>query len=185
MTTPTQLLMEEHRAIERMLDVVERAATRFERGDPVPPRLFSEAATFFASFADRCHHAKEEKHLFTRMSERGIPVEGGPLGVMYAEHEQGRAYVRLMRQEGQRYAEGGQADADVLVDASRDYVRLLRQHIQKEDHVLYPMADRVLTAQDQQQLLEAFERVEREEMGEGEHERFHAMIEELGLAVAG
>jgi hemerythrin-like domain-containing protein len=183
-TTATRILMDEHRAIERVLDVVEQAANRLERGNPVPGNLFLDAAIFFASFADRCHHSKEEKHLFTRMSERGIPVEGGPIGVMYAEHEQGRAYVRIIREEGQEYAEGRLEDPDVLVDAVRDYVRLLRQHIQKEDHILYPLADRVLTAEDQRYLLEACERVEREEMGEGEHERFHAMIDELEAVIA-
>jgi hemerythrin-like domain-containing protein len=65
------------------------------------------------------------------------------------------------------------------LEAVRGYVTLLRQHIQKEDNILFPMADQVLTAQDQKDLAEAFDRVEREEMGAGEHERYHAMIDEM------
>ena len=178
----TDILMEEHRGIERMLDVVDRAAARVERGELVPPRLFADAAVFFRSFADRCHHRKEENHVFARMAQRGIPVEGGPLGVMFAEHDQGRAYVRIMREEGEKYAEGRLTNPDLLIDAVRGYVHLLRQHITKEDRILYPMGNQVLTPEDQEQLLEDCERVEREEMGEGEHERFHAMIEELERA---
>ena len=180
----TDILMEEHREIERMLDVVDRAARRVERGEPVPPRLFVDAAIFFRNFADRCHHGKEEKHLFRRMEERGIAVEGGPLGVMYADHEQGRTYVCLIQAEGQKYAEGGLQSPDLLVGAVRSYVNLLRQHILKEDRILYPMGNQVLTSEDQSALIEDCERVEREEMGEGEHERFHAMIGELERQMA-
>jgi len=175
----TNILMAEHRGIERMLNVVDQAAGRVERGEPVPPRLFVDAAAFFASFADRCHHAKEERLLFMRMAERGIPVEGGPIGVMLAEHEQGRAQVRIMREEGERYAQGTLQDTSRLVAAVHEYVRLLGQHIMKEDRILYPMAEQVLTPEDQRDLVEGCERVEREEMGVGEHERFHAMIDEL------
>ncbi|HOG48097.1 MAG TPA: hemerythrin domain-containing protein [Anaerolineae bacterium] len=180
----TDILMAEHRGIERMLNVVEAAAARVERGEPVPPALFADAAAFFANFADRCHHSKEEQHLFKTMAERGIPVEGGPIGVMLAEHEQGRAYVRAMREEGDKYAAGTLKDPHRLVEAVRGYAGLLRQHIMKEDRVLYPMAERVLTPMDQTALVEACERVEREEMGEGEHERFHAMIEQLEREMA-
>ena len=175
----TDILMNEHRGIERMLNVVEEAARRVERGEPVPPTLFVDAATFFRNFADRCHHAKEEKHLFTAMAQRGIPVAGGPIGAMLAEHDQGRAYVRTMREEGEKYAQGTLADPRKLIAAVYGYVGLLRQHIFKEDRILYPMGNQVLTPADQEALVEACERVEREEIGVGEHERYHAMIEQL------
>lgn len=181
----TNLLMDEHRGIERMLNIVEGAANRVGRGEPVPPRLFVDAATFFRNFADRCHHAKEEKLLFLRMALRGLPDTSGPLPVMLSEHEQGRSLVRQMRELGEQYAAGTLADPQPLATAVRSYVHLLRQHIQKEDRILYPIADQLLTPQDQAELVEACDRVEREEMGEGEHERFHAMIDELEGVMAG
>ncbi len=180
----TDILVAEHRGIERMLNVVEAAAGRVERGESVPPDLFADAATFFSSFADRCHHGKEEKHLFAIMAERGVPVQDGPIGVMLAEHDRGRALVRTMREEGQKYAAGTLSDPGKLIDAVRGYTGLLRQHIMKEDSTLYPLANRVLTPQDQAALVESYERVEREEMGEGEHERFHAMIAQLEREMA-
>jgi len=178
-----EILMAEHRGIERMLTVVERAAARVARGEPVPANLFVDAANFFRNFADRCHHAKEEKLLFQAMAQRGIPVAGGPIGVMLAEHDQGRAYVRTIAEEGARYAAGDLADSKPLVEAVKGYVTLLRQHIFKEDQILYPMAEQVLPVEAQHNLAQAFERVEREEMGPGEHERYHALIETLERAL--
>ena len=179
-TKVTQVLMDEHRAIEQMLDTVDRAATRVERGEPVSPTLFVDAASFFSNFADRCHHRKEEKHLFPTLQRRGIPAQGGPIEVMLKEHQQGRAYIRLLREEAQKYAEGTLQDPTILVQAVHDYVNLLRAHIQKEDRILFNLADQVLSPEDQRELVEACERVEQEEMGPGEHERYHAMIEQLG-----
>ncbi len=183
-TRISEVLSAEHRGIERMLSIVDRAAADVERGEPAAPNLFVDAAAFFSNFADRCHHNKEEQHLFPALERRGIPRAGGPIGQMLAEHEQGRAYIRIMRQEGEKYAQGTLTDPDLLVEAVRSYVNLLRQHILKEDRVLFRLSDEALTPEDQQELLAACERVEREEMGEGEHERYHAMIEELERAGA-
>jgi len=183
-TRISQVLMAEHRGIERMLDVVDHAAARLERGDAVPPDLFVNAVVFFSGFADRCHHGKEEKHLFPALEKRGAAREDGPIGAMLAEHNQGRAYIRLLREEAQKHAQGTLQDPRLLVDAVRGYVNLMRQHIVKEDSILFRMSDRLLSQEDQRALLEACERLEREEMGEGEHERFHAMIDELERAAA-
>jgi len=179
----TDILKSEHRGIERMLDVVERAAERLQQGEPVPPALFAQAGEFFAHFADRCHHGKEEAHLFPALQRRGVPSAGGPIGQMLAEHDQGRAYVRTLREEARRHAEGTLADPGELVAAAHGYVTLLRAHIRKEDGVLFPLADRLLAPEEQAALVEAFDRVESQEMGAGEHERYHAMIDELAGAV--
>jgi hemerythrin-like domain-containing protein len=62
----------------------------------VRPDLFRQGVDFVRNFADRCHHAKEEENLFPRMEARGVPRDGGPIGVMLFEHEEGRAYVRAI-----------------------------------------------------------------------------------------
>jgi hemerythrin-like domain-containing protein len=176
----TEVLMSEHRGIERMLSIVEEAAARVERGQAVPPNLFADTAGFFSGFADHCHHGKEERHLFPLLEQRGVPREGGPIGAMLAEHVQGRAFIRAMKEYAPRYAAGTLQEPQALLEAARGYVGLLRQHIQKEDRILFRMADQVLSAADQEALVAAFEVVEREELGVGEHERYHAMIETLG-----
>jgi len=56
---------------------------------------------------------------------------------------------------------------------------MLRNHIEKEDNILYPMGDRLFSQEDQQSLSEAFEKIEKEEMGEGVHEKYHQLAHEL------
>ena len=177
--TATETLKHEHQVILLVLDAAEREAQGIQRTGQVRPERTKEMIEFFRSFADRCHHAKEENLLFVKMEERGMPVQGGPIGVMLLEHNEGRRVVRATA-EALPQAERGEAAALASVsDNLAAFAHLLRAHIHKEDHVLYPMADQMLTAQDQKELAAAFDRVEAEEMGEGVHEKYHQLAHRL------
>ncbi len=172
----TQVLRDEHQGILAMLEVVEAAAYRLQEGKPVPASIFVDAAGFFRNFADGCHHGKEESALFPRLVERGIPSSRGPVGVMLAEHEHGREYVRSISAAAATYAAGDQNVIPALAMAVHRYVQLLRAHIDKENNALFIMADQVLSKADQSELVDAFERIEVTRTGPREHERYHAMI---------
>jgi hemerythrin-like domain-containing protein len=175
----TEALKREHRVIERMLSILEASAAKVDAGEELPKRFFPRVADFIRNFADRCHHGKEEDNLFPAMEKRGIPRQAGPIAVMLTEHDQGRAYVREMDEAGQQFASGDKTALRVALDNARGYAKLLRQHIDKEDNILYQMADRVLTTADQQELLSKFEEVERERIGAGKHEEYVKLVEDL------
>lgn len=174
----TQVLRQEHEGILAMLQVVEAAAFRLRDGKPVPNDLMLNAADFFSNFADKCHHGKEEDRLFPKMVEHGIGEEGGPIGVMKAEHVRGRALVRAMREGAARYAGGDATAAPALVRNTLEYVQLLREHIEKENLVLFMLADQVIPDAEQRELARAYDEFEANVMGAGVHERYHAMIAE-------
>ncbi|OGN91936.1 MAG: hypothetical protein A2Y88_15320 [Chloroflexi bacterium RBG_13_48_10] len=172
----TEILMEEHRVIERVLTALERAATRLSNGQEVYLRFFTGTTVFIKNFADGCHHQKEEGILFPAMIENGLSKDAGPIAVMLAEHEEGRRLTQKMRQALERL-QTTDASRSELVQNALSYVKLLRQHIYKEDNILFPMADKVIPVDQQQQILDAFMLVERDETGESVHEKY------LGLAV--
>lgn len=181
----TKILMEEHRVIERVLDALETAALRLRDGEPIPPEIFLQAAEFIQGFADGSHHKKEEGVLFPAMQAAGVPGEGGPVGVMLAEHQQGRQLTGAMRVAAKRLA-AGEAHARVeVVESALQYVNLLREHIVKEDEVLFPMAEQVLLGPIQAEVSEAFERIGQEESGLGVHQRFLDLAVSIEEKVAG
>lgn len=175
----TEILSSEHRVIERVIAALESATNRLEAGQPVRAGFFLDAADFIKGFADGCHHAKEEGVLFKAMTASGLPQQGGPVGVMLMEHEQGRAFTRGMRAAAKRLQNGDPAAAGEILSNARGYAALLRQHIQKEDHVLFPMADQVIPAEQHETIYEGFEAVEHEETGEGVHEKYLVLAEKL------
>ncbi|MFN3761749.1 MAG: hemerythrin domain-containing protein [Anaerolineae bacterium] len=171
---PTETLMHEHQIILTVLDAAAREVRRIQETGEVRAERLEQMVDFFRNFADRCHHAKEEKLLFVRMEERGMPREAGPIGVMLYEHDLGRGYVRAVA-EALPHVGNDPAARQAVRENLAQYVQLLRDHIYKEDHILYPMADGLLLPEDQRALEEAFERVEREEIGEGVHEKYHEL----------
>jgi hemerythrin-like domain-containing protein len=175
----TQVLMEEHRVIERVITSLEIGADRLENGSEIGPEFFLQATAFIKGFADGCHHKKEEGVLFPAMEQHGIPSEGGPIGVMLQEHEAGRVYTRAMYEAAQRLQSGETIAQSQVIENARKYAVLLRQHIFKEDHILFPLADRAVPLAEQDQVWEGFEHVEHVETGEGVHEKYLALAEAL------
>ena len=172
----TDILSDEHRVIGRVLVVLQKLTTR-----PVENSLDSwrKALDFFSHFADQCHHFKEERVLFPAMEERGIPREGGPIGMMLMEHEEGRGHVRSMLAALTLAEARNEAAKDALLENARAYLRLLREHIQKEDEILFRIADDVIPPDEQKQLLRSFEEHEAKEIGTGVHEKYLKLVEEL------
>ena len=178
MPTATEILRHEHEAILRVLDALDEAGRRLVDGRPVPVATLEGLLEFLGTFADRCHHAKEEGVLFPALEARGMPREMGPVGVMLAEHEAGRACVRRMREAVPVVARGRVDAGERFVAAGADYTGLLRDHIAKENEVLFPMAEELLGPAALEALAEDFERVEAA-VGAGVHERMHGLMDRL------
>ena len=141
---PIQLLMDEHRVIEGAIDALE-AYAKAAQGDTPPAREdLGTLVRFIREFADAHHHGKEEDILFAAMAEAGMPKDVGPLGVMLHEHVEGRGYTKSLGELAEGEGAFDEEETGQLVWAARSYANLLRAHIQKEDQVLYPMADQML-----------------------------------------
>ena len=175
---PTQVLKEEHELILQALDALDRKITQLESGATPDRPYFEKAVTFLRTFADKCHHGKEEALLFKTMVDRGFPLQGGPIAVMLSEHDVGRAFVRGMAEAAATVGTDPGAPKRII-ENGRGFIQLLRGHIDKENTILFPMADHVLSPEDQTRLEKEFERFEAEETGAGIHEASLKLLEEL------
>ncbi|MBI5867739.1 MAG: hemerythrin domain-containing protein [candidate division Zixibacteria bacterium] len=153
-------LVAEHDVILHVLDALEKEAGTVDGGAPVRREFFASAIAFVREFADGVHHKKEEGILFPRMAEAGVPHEGGPIGVMLYEHDEGRTHIRAMDSALAKAADGDAPSRQILVRETRGYVALLRAHIMKENMILFPMADRVFDPGQRSLVLEAFTQAE-------------------------
>jgi hemerythrin-like domain-containing protein len=179
MAIATKVLRHEHEAILKMLGASEEVGRRLEQGEQVEPQTLDGLLEFFQLFADRCHHGKEEDLLFPLLEKKGFPRDGGPIGVMLFEHERGRSLIRQMAEATAAYKSGDKSAGIRWAGAGAGYAALLRAHIDKENNILFAMAERVLTPAEQADLAEGFEKLEVEKMGAGTHERLHAMMDAL------
>jgi hemerythrin-like domain-containing protein len=176
---PTEILKSEHRVIELVLVCLDAMAERCRKDGRLDGDSARQAIDFFRSFADRCHHAKEENQLFPLMETRGFSPTAGPTAVMRAEHGEGRSLIAGMEQALAGAARGEVAGRERWLEAAGGYSKMLRDHIEKEDHCLFPMAEQSLLPSDMDELVRSFEAVERHDIGPGVHERYIRLAEEL------
>jgi len=169
----TEQLMGEHEIIKKVLDSLQEKILESRRAMTVDTTFLKKLLQFSKEFIDSCHHAKEERCLFTCLERRGISREGGPIGVMLYEHDLGRSLVRKIHDALARY-ERSEVAVDEVLDRCEEYLELLRQHIYKEDNILFPMGDGVMGEIDQEEVLRCAEKVE-----SPRHERLHKLAESL------
>ncbi len=145
-------MMNEHRLIVQVLGALDTLAQNLNQGGTASREDVARFATFFREFADRFHHAKEEDRLFVKMNECGFPREYGPVAVMLAEHEMGREHVRALAEIGAGSGPLRGEEADQVAEHAGAYVPLLLGHIQKEDNILYPMAQQSIPPAEMQKV---------------------------------
>lgn len=177
--TPTEILKHEHKVIELVLQGAEKESGKIKETGNVDYGIIEKFIDFTRNFTDGCHHAKEEHHLFPKMGEKGFSKDAGPIAIMLMEHVAGRSFISQI-EESLKLVKNGDATAkDRLAESLYEYINLLRNHIYKEENILFNMADQAFSIDEQNLLAAAFEKVEEEEIGTGVHEKYHKLAHEI------
>lgn len=140
----TQALVDEHRLILRMITLLERNAALTAAGGYSNWKFYLDGVDFIRNYADRFHHAKEEDVLFEALVKNGMPRENSPIAAMLMEHDQGRIFVMALETAALEAQDGGTGREQRIANSALSYATLLREHISKEDEILYPLAERVI-----------------------------------------
>src|ERR1035437_944618 len=182
--TAVEMLEAEHRVIQKMVAGMSVLAEQLEGGEPVDVSLLEGIVVFLRTFADRCHHGKEETVLFPALIRRGVPSHGCPIGGLTMGHQKGRVMVGELAEAIRGCAAGQPPARENLVKSLHALAAFYPSHIWKEDYLFFPLPGKVLTPHDQQQLIDKFETVERE-LGLDLHEGFDKLAAELERKVSG
>jgi len=148
MTDPIHTLDEEHQLIKRVLTVIEGESERINAGSLPDAELIGLAIDFFAGFADKRHHGKEERLLFPKLAAKKEIIRNGPVKVLTAEHESGRYFVRELREGLTDLAQGDTEAASRLHRALSLYARMLRTHIAKEEDIIFLLSQVLLSEEE-------------------------------------
>lgn len=163
-------------------EVTERVFAAFERAlaGPLQPSasIVADAMEYFTGYVTACHSHKEEDHLFPMMEAAGMPVQGGPLAVMLAEHDQSEVLLAEMHPLAADYVAG---KVDVLPELRRvftEYAEVLKGHFWKENDILFPMARRLLSDADFERVRAGIDAVEAR-FGPDTRQRFYALAQRI------
>jgi hemerythrin-like domain-containing protein len=175
-TNVTQVMVDEHKLILRMIALVEHNTTLLEAGKFRNWQFYLDAVDFIRNFADRFHHAKEEDVLFSELVKNGMPEKQSPIEAMHMEHDQGREHVRAMEDAAQKALNGEAGQTAILIEHARGYAALLRGHIEKENDILYPLAERILPEGVRDDMLAAYAAAEAKT--HGLKEKYQKLVED-------
>ena len=156
---PTQLLKDEHKAVLQKLTAMEKVLGSLDKKEAISAEL-KELTTFFkAEFW--VHFTKEEEALFPEI-ETFMPRDAGPLGVMLMEHEDLRKTNERVQQATAEYLGGstGEATRKVLREQGAHFIGVLRDHINKEDNILFMMADMHLDQAQMEKVAKLFHEID-------------------------
>jgi hemerythrin-like domain-containing protein len=131
---PIKKLVEEHVLIKRLVALIPLIINTLDFNSEENKQLILDGIDFIQSYADKYHHAKEEKILFNYFDEN-LTI----LKVIREDHEKARMHVRVILEalkEGER---------DTIIEHMNSYREILTEHIKKEDEILYPWIDRNLS----------------------------------------
>lgn len=174
-TNVTQVMVDEHKLILRMITLVENNTTLLEAGKFRNWQFYLDAVDFIRNYADRFHHAKEEDVLFTALVKNGMPEKQSPIEAMQMEHDQGRDHVRAMEEAAQKALNGESGQPSIIAEHAKGYAALLRGHIEKENEILYPLAERILPETVRSGMISAY--AEAEARTPGLEEKYQRLVE--------
>jgi hypothetical protein len=170
-----QLLKQDHELTERVFAAME---TQFASPGGPSPAQVGRLVQYLNEYVDQCHNQKEELHLFPRLEQAGVPRHAGPLGVMLQEHQRAREILSRLVPLGAAVAAGDRGKLPEVRSAFEEYAALCKDHFWKENDILYPLAERVLSDADAAAIVRGIEEVEAA-AGEGTRARYYGIAQEI------
>jgi hemerythrin-like domain-containing protein len=179
MNKATANLREDHEAIKAIMNILEKIVHGLANGKPINSEHVDEIIDFIKGFADFNHHGKEEAMLFPSLVEKGFQKDSGPIGVMLHEHAVGRNYIAALDLSLAKFKNGDLNASKDVVSNALEYIALLRNHIDKENGILFTMADNALDDREQNLLYDAFIKHEKEVVGIERHAKYYETLKKL------
>ncbi|MFA5313072.1 MAG: hemerythrin domain-containing protein [Methanomassiliicoccales archaeon] len=146
--------MIEHRLIEKMIARMSEEGTRIERSGIVDHDFLADAVDFMRTFADRCHHGKEEDILFRDLRKKQMPPEiEATLNKLMDEHRISRGLIRAIEEASARDRKGDGSAKGEIVQALAKMAALYPQHIEEEDRRFFPKAMELFTRKEKDAMI--------------------------------
>ncbi len=146
MTAIIDILLEEHRNIEKVLLVLEQELDVFDRGEQPDYEVLQAVISYFQDYPDCCHHPKEDM-VFEKLKARD-PVAAESIGDLEAEHQEESKRLHRLAQALENILTGREILRQSFDNIVRNFIEHERRHIDMEERALFPAAVKALRPED-------------------------------------
>ncbi|MGA2956568.1 MAG: hemerythrin domain-containing protein [Thermodesulfobacteriota bacterium] len=155
--TPMGFLMLEHRLIERMVDLMEMELERIDRGKKVDIIFIDGAIDFAKTYADVCHHGKEEGIFFDKLAiKRLMPEHKDLMDELVLDHIQSRKIVVNLEMARERHLKGEPDTVEPILIICRSLTEFYPGHMEKEEKGFFPASMEYFSKREQEEMVKKF-----------------------------
>jgi len=142
-----------------MIDVIKEEFLLIEREKKADPEFIEMAVDFIRTYADRCHHGKEEDILFRDLGVKKLTDKHKrTMEELVEEHKWGRRVTARLVEANTRYVQGNKEALSAIMDCIKALIEFYPKHIEKEDkHFFIPCMDYFTEAEKEAMLKEEWE----------------------------
>jgi hemerythrin-like domain-containing protein len=158
---PTAVLIQEHERIRRVLIVMSKISDELKVTRVFYPEELEVVAGFIFIHWDKCHCRKEEKVLYPALVAGMVSVDTDDIAFMIQEHKYGKNYLKEIRSCIENCKIGNPFSVDMLVDCMSTYSSMIKNHMANEENYFFPLADKMLLKEVQDQVLDKFESIDK------------------------
>jgi hemerythrin-like domain-containing protein/rubredoxin len=173
--------MIEHRLIERMIAVLDTHVRTVREPTMIDLTLIDKGVDFLRSYADRCHHGKEEDILFKALEQKKLTAEEMKIfNELVEEHAVARAAVRGIAAAREKAMSGDAAAFEEIASLVRKVGILYPAHIIKEDKHFFLPVMAYFSEDAQADMLSQFSEFDRQLI----HEKYGNIVAQLENSAA-
>ena len=170
----------EHANIKRMLMVVRAFCYKLYNKEYVDFADVDQMIDFIKNYADKHHHGKEELKLFNKMVQHlGPAAQKLVTNGMLVEHDMGRFYIQQLQEAIKDYQNGNKEAVLDIIANSISYTHLLDRHIQKENDIVYPFAQKNFNKEISDEIQKECEEFEENANQQGFQDKYILLLEQL------
>lgn len=178
--SPVGALMHEHRLIERVIEVMRQQAAMIGEVGRTDPAIIDSTTDFLLSYADACHHGKEEQLLFPALKDKPLDEKAAQvMAELIEEHEQVRHLTHGLAETNRAYRNGDERALEDIASALRELTRVYPAHVEKENRYFFREAVKYLSAEEREAMAEQFEEFDRSLV----HRKYAQITESLERSV--
>ena len=182
---PTDNLILEHREINELLDIMSNIALKIKSKDVFYPNDVEEIINYLIVLIDKSHQGKEDEVFYPELISSGIPKETAPLSIINYEHTLSKRYLNDISSCVVNCKIGNDFSGELLADSLTNYVVVIKNHIQREEEIVFPIANEVLSDEKQNEISQRFEDIEKKNISHSFLERFNRLVNKLKSKYSG
>jgi len=176
--SPTDNLKSEHNDIKELLKIMSKIAENIKSNDVFYTSDIEDIIDFLKFFIDKSHHGKEEIY-YSKLESFGVLRDTELLNVILFEHTLTRNYLKDIYTCVENCKIGNNFSGEMLAESLINYVNVINNHMQKEEDVVFPFADRNLSDEKQNEIYKEFEKVEESIDKHGFQDHYHNLLKQL------